>query len=215
MIHVTKLLALAGVLVAPAAARAQEVEDRPVEAVVVAAQAVEGAEVVRERLALAGGASALEASQLPLAAIAGRPKDPADSLYRVAREALNRGEYRRASQLFGSIPERYPRSAHAADALYWQAFALYRIGTTEELRAALAALDARRARYADAGSSEDVAALATRIRGALAARGDAGAAQRIERTASSTAQTCDKEDLAVRIEALREAGVLGQAQLAE
>lgn len=202
MTKVTKLLALAGVLVAPVAAPAQEVDSHTVEAVVVAAQAAEAVELVTERVAIAGGALALEAGHLPFAAIAGTPKDPADSLYRVAREALNRGEYRRASQLFGSIPERYPRSTHAADALYWQAFALYRIGTTDELRAALAALDARRARYADAGASEDVAALATRIRGALAARGDAGAAQRIERTASSTAQTCDKEDLAVRIEAL-------------
>lgn len=130
------------------------------------------------------------------------PQDAADSLYRAAREALNRGEYRRASQLFGQIPDRFPRSAYAADALYWQAFALYRIGATEDLRSALAALDSRRARYADAGSSEDVATLATRIRGALAARGDESAARGIERTASSSAQTCDKEDLAVRIEAL-------------
>ena len=130
------------------------------------------------------------------------PKDSADSTYRVAREALNRGEYRRASQLFGRIAERWPRSTYAPDALYWQAFALYRIGATEDLRTAIAALDARRARYADAGASEDVATLATRIRGALAARGDASAARSVERTATSQAQTCDKEDLAVRIEAL-------------
>src|SRR5437867_9369246 len=39
----------------------------------------------------------------------GRPRapfandDPADSLYRAAREALNRGEYRRAAQLFSDV----------------------------------------------------------------------------------------------------------------
>ena len=152
---------------------------------------------VRDALVLSRGGSMVTSPREAWA-----PQDPADSVYRAAREALNRGEYRRASQLFGQIADRHPRSTYAADALYWQAFALYRIGSTEELRGALAALDARRSRYADAGASEDVATLATRIRGALASRGDAGAAERIERTASSQAQTCDKEDLAVRIEAL-------------
>jgi len=52
--------------------------------------------------------------------------DPADSLYRLAREALNRGEYRRAAELFGDITQRFPNSAYAADARYWKAFALYR-----------------------------------------------------------------------------------------
>src|SRR3954466_9691434 len=52
-------------------------------------------------------------------------KDPADSLYRAAREALNRREYRPAARLFGEIPNRFPRSGYAADALYWNAFALY------------------------------------------------------------------------------------------
>ena len=42
--------------------------------------------------------------------------DPADSLYRLAREALNHGEYRRAAQLFGDISQRFPSSAYAADA---------------------------------------------------------------------------------------------------
>ncbi|HET7187544.1 MAG TPA: outer membrane protein assembly factor BamD, partial [Gemmatimonadaceae bacterium] len=47
--------------------------------------------------------------------------DPADSLYREARETLNRGEYRRAAALFGQITQRYPSSTYAADALYWRA----------------------------------------------------------------------------------------------
>jgi TolA-binding protein len=52
--------------------------------------------------------------------------DPADSLYRAAREALNRRDFRSAATLFARIPARYPKSGYAADALYWQAFALYR-----------------------------------------------------------------------------------------
>ena len=35
---------------------------------------------------------------------------PEDSLYRRAREALNRGEYNRASTLFQSLEQKYPRS---------------------------------------------------------------------------------------------------------
>ena len=37
--------------------------------------------------------------------------DPADSLYRLAREALNRDDYRRAAALFAELTERFPRSS--------------------------------------------------------------------------------------------------------
>ncbi|MDQ3697875.1 MAG: HEAT repeat domain-containing protein, partial [Gemmatimonadota bacterium] len=147
-----------------------------------------------------------EASFRTVAPAPWAPKDQADSLYREARELLNRGDYRRAADLFGQIPARYPRSEYAADALYWQAFALYRIGATDELRAALAALDAQRSRYPRASTQTDAATLATRIRGALASRGDARAAASVERTAGGNGTSCDKEDLAVRIEALNALG---------
>ena len=58
-------------------------------------------------------------------------EDPADSLYRVAREALNRGEYRRAAQVFNEVTRRYPQSRYAQDCAYWEAFSRYRIGTTD------------------------------------------------------------------------------------
>jgi TolA-binding protein len=66
--------------------------------------------------------------------------DPADSIYRLARETLNRRDYRGAADLFAQIPARFPRSGYAGDALYWQAFALYRAGGERDLREALAAL---------------------------------------------------------------------------
>ncbi|MGI8843230.1 MAG: HEAT repeat domain-containing protein [Gemmatimonadaceae bacterium] len=129
------------------------------------------------------------------------PGDPADSLYRLAREVLNRGNYRRAADLFRDISERYPSSQYSPDALYWEAFALYRIGTTAELERARTALGAQRARYADAYARSDGASLAQRIAGALAQRGDRSA--RAEVTSAAGQQgTCDKEDLAVRVEAL-------------
>lgn len=130
------------------------------------------------------------------------PDDPADSLYRQARELLNHGEWRRAAAIFREIPQKHPNSAYAADALYWQAFALYRIGGSTELRDALAVLDTQRGRYPGARTQSDAAALATRVRGALAARGDATAAAQISRTASDSTMRCDQEELAVRVEAL-------------
>lgn len=71
--------------------------------------------------------------------------DPADSLYRLARETLNRGDYRRAAALFGDITKRFPTSVYSRDVPYWQAFALYRIGGTPELQEALGILDRWRA----------------------------------------------------------------------
>jgi HEAT repeat protein len=114
-------------------------------------------------------------------------KDPADSLYKAARETLNKNNYRRSADLFGQIVKRYPKSVYAGDALYWQAFALYRLGGTEDLKTAQKALDTQQKSYPKAGTRGDAAALATRIRGELARRGDAGAAEDITRRAGEAA----------------------------
>jgi HEAT repeat protein len=132
--------------------------------------------------------------------------DPADSLYRLAREALNHGEYRRAALLFGDISQRFPGSAYAADARYWRAFALYRIGGTSDLRDALASLQDTSLSYRHPSLRADAATLAARIRGALAVQGDPRAREQVGRAATDTAQACDREDLAVRIEALNSLG---------
>ena len=126
---------------------------------------------------------------------------PEDSLYRRAREALNRGEYTRASTLFQSLEQRYPRSRVAPAAIYYRAFALYRSGGTDELRTAVAALKAQQERYPEAASDPDAAALRTRLYAALAARGDAQAVTAL-RAATAGGPTCDKEDVEVRAEAL-------------
>jgi HEAT repeat protein len=132
--------------------------------------------------------------------------DPADSLYRLAREALNHGEYRRAAQLFGDISQRFPSSAYAADARYWRAFALYRIGGTSDLRDALTSLQDTSLSYRHASLRADASTLAARIRGALAVQGDPQARAQVGRAASDAGQACDREDLAVRIEALNSLG---------
>ena len=86
--------------------------------------------------------------------------DPADSVYRAARAALDRRDYRQAAELFAQVPARFPRSGYAADAYYWRAFSLYRVGGTAQLRAALAALDTQRERFPKAATKGDAKALA-------------------------------------------------------
>jgi HEAT repeat protein len=107
-------------------------------------------------------------------------EDPADSLYRAGREALNQRQYRRAAELFSQLTRRYPRSNYAGDALYWEAFALYRAG---ELRPALGRLEEQKRRYPSASTAGDADALATRVRGELARQGDPASAERVVREA--------------------------------
>ncbi|NOT09689.1 MAG: hypothetical protein HOP28_15965 [Gemmatimonadales bacterium] len=124
-----------------------------------------------------------------------------DSVYRQALQTLNRGEYTRASSLFQAFGQRYPRSRVAPAALYYQAFALYRAGATDELKSALDVLRTQQERYPEAAADPDAAALRTRLYAALAARGDAQAAQAL-RAATAGGSSCDKEDVEVRAEAL-------------
>ena len=139
------------------------------------------------------------ATQAPAAMF---PGDSADSLYRVARKAMNDGDYRRAAAVFGRIAEAYPSSRYAGDALYWQAFSLYRRGGSGDLRAALDALAAQRSRYPAAATHGDAAALTARINGVLAQRGDPNAGQEVARQADSAAHGCPNEDDDMRVAAL-------------
>lgn len=130
--------------------------------------------------------------------------DPADSLYKAAYELLNRGEWRRAAGAFANIPQRFPNSGYAADALYWQAFSLYRIGNTDDLQSAIRSLETMRSKYPQARTQSDAAALLTRIRGTLAARGDRTQESELRKAMSAQGVACDREDQAVRSEALRQ-----------
>ena len=127
--------------------------------------------------------------------------DPADSLYRLGREAINRGDYRRAARLFAEISENYPRSEYAPDAPYWRAFALYKSGSEDDLREALRALETQQRRFSRASTIGDGRELAIRIRGVLAKRGDVGSAEAVTRAA---AQPCNRneEDNEIRAAAM-------------
>ncbi len=146
-------------------------------------------------------------------------EDPADSLYRLAREALNRGEYRRAAQIFNEVTRKFPNSKYAMDCAYWEAFSRYRLGTTDELKAALQILDgkgavalsaeatARQGRpgwnsNSNSNSAIDIPALRARVQGALAARGDREAAAALQAEARQSTG-CDREEVGIRAEALQ------------
>jgi tetratricopeptide (TPR) repeat protein len=111
-------------------------------------------------------------------------QDSAETLYRAGRDAMARGDYRRAAELFDRIGERFPSSSQASNALYWRAFALYRVGGTSELRRARTSLATLREKGSETYKS-DAASLDTRICGELARRGDAQCAETVEKRADS------------------------------
>ena len=143
-------------------------------------------------------------------------EDPADSLYRIARETLNRGEYRRAAQLFNEITKRFKTSQYAPDCAYWEAFARYRLGGTDDLKEALRILEGKGevqitpASFERGDSNVDVSALRARVQGALAARGDRAAADAVAREANQSSG-CDREQVGVRAEALSALGQMDRA----
>jgi HEAT repeat protein len=130
--------------------------------------------------------------------------DPADSLYRAAYELMNKGDYRRAAALFKDVPVRFQYSAYAAEAMYWQAHALYRLGSTPDLQEALQVLERLKEKYPSArmrSGHADVKELRVRIAGVLSQRGRGG--DEIVRRALTEAQdVCDSEEQQVRAAAL-------------
>jgi len=129
----------------------------------------------------------------------GVAQDPADSLYAAAREALARSDYRRAAELFHLIPERFPTSTYAGDALYWEAYALFRLGSEYDLRRAATAIQRQAASYPNAATRADAQTLLVRINGALAQRGDLAAAEAVAAKAAESL-AADVARLAAEIE---------------
>lgn len=133
----------------------------------------------------------------------GISQDPADSLYQKGREALSRGDYREAARMFTQILDEHEDSAYGPDAYYWRAFSLYRLGGGENLREAQESLEIQEEMYPEAATRGDAVALAVRISGALARRGDARAAERVTREAAGHAGCPqDPADYELKIAAL-------------
>jgi HEAT repeat protein len=139
-------------------------------------------------VAAAGAAVPDRAAAAPAvdpAAPRARRQDPADSLYRAAREVMGRNDYKRAATLFRQVFERYPKSTYAADARYFEAFTLYRAGATDDLRRARVALRVLQADSANVARTlrRDALSLDTRVCGELARRGDEECARLLDQRA--------------------------------
>lgn len=157
--------------------------------------------------------------------------DPADSLYRLAHQLLSNGEYGRSAQMFKDIAQKYPKSAYADDLPYYEAWARYKIGTTDELRSAAKLLEPRASKligvvstssnsnvqyYGFGGrrrtSDGDVVGLYLRVNKALAERGDRGAADVVSKAAQGGANTCDSDERQVKLEAMNALSQMDPAQ---
>ncbi len=116
-------------------------------------------------------------------------QDPADSLYRAAREALNRRSYSQAAYLFSQIYSRHPKSTYSPDAYYWEAYVRYLNGSSENLDKARELLTRQRRLFPDAKTSGDAQDLVARINTRLARGGDARAAQEVVAMAEAAADS--------------------------
>ena len=134
------------------------------------------------------------------------PQDPADSLYRAARRALNEQDYGRAAQLFSRIhaEPRYRNSDYRALAFYYEAFARQRLGGRAELQRARSALGQMQREHPDAWRAQrDAPALMARLNADLARQGDTRAAQAVQaRSAAAARGACTEGTMPVRVEAL-------------
>jgi len=154
---------------------------------------------VIDGLALAPGESVHPMVVAPTLAAA-NDAGPDDSLFSAGREALNRNRFREAAGLFEQLRTEYPQSEFVPSAIYWEAFARYRIGGTDNLRTARRLLDQHFELYPTARTHRDALALATRIDGALAEAGDPRAARSLQTELQS--QDCPEGENDVRIAAL-------------
>jgi TolA-binding protein len=145
-------------------------------------------------------------------ALAWAQSDPADSLYREARAVLARGDYSKAAELFRSLYRQYPNSDQAADALYYLAFAEYRIGGTDRLRSALSSLTTIQQRFPSRAKSGDAKSLRTRVCGELARQGDEGCAAEVAAAAKAVVSV-DATSSAAASAAARAAASAGRADV--
>jgi len=150
------------------------------------------------------------AGLLALASAAPAQRQPADTLLRAGREALNATDYRKAISIFKQVVDKYPSSSQASDALYWRSYAQYQTGIErnqkKDLEESLAGLREYQRVFAQAAMAGEVRDLVPRVQSALAKLGDLGAAQDVSREATKlgTQQGCagDEEMKMAALDAL-------------
>ena len=137
----------------------------------------------------------------PVASATDDQNTPADSLYRVGQQALNRGEYQKAVDTYRELRRRFPRSPRVGDALYWEAFALYRLGGSTNLRVARERLKTQEHDFPRAGTRPDAGSLRVRIERDLSRLGDSEARAWLDSQGSSAAAAAEPVEAVAPAEA--------------
>jgi TolA-binding protein len=138
---------------------------------------------------VAGAPYAVSSVPALVAPMAGEEQQ-SDSLYREAQALLRDGDYRRAATMFRRFHDRYPSSANAPNALYYEAFALSRSGRSSDLRSAIDALETLASEYPRSTANRgDAANLKVRVCGDLARLGDERCAREVATTADPDRNT--------------------------
>jgi HEAT repeat protein len=142
-------------------------------------------------------------------------KDPADSLYREARAALGKGDYKKAADLFRRINAQYPQSEYAGESLYYLAFSEYRIGGSDHLHSALNSLSLIETRYPALAKRSDAKALRTRVCGELARQGDEACAAEVARAVNTAVSGAVSEAVSGAVAGAVAGAVSGAVRAAE
>lgn len=111
-------------------------------------------------------------------AVGAFPDDPGDSLYTAARAALAERQFAKAAALFHEITTKYPGSTYAGTASYYEAFARYRLGDTENLKMSY--------RLLGESTTSDARSLRTSVCEALVHKGDASCKKQLVSTADTS-----------------------------
>jgi outer membrane protein assembly factor BamD (BamD/ComL family) len=128
-------------------------------------------------------------------------QDPADSMYQLGREMLGRQDYSRAAAKLGEMIAKYPGSRNVTAASYWQAFALFRVGTMEALRNSLKILEtnAQTFQYSNSSYRNDAPSLHARVLRALADRNESGADAKLrDLIARYPSERCDVDKVDIQ-----------------
>jgi hypothetical protein len=97
-------------------------------------------------------------------------EDVADSAYRVARELFNLREYGGRRARLSRAAQKYPNSAYAPEAAYYQRSRCSGLAGTSDLREALRCARGIQGEIPNARSRTEATNLTTRIQGVLAQR---------------------------------------------
>jgi HEAT repeat protein len=114
---------------------------------------------------------------------------------------IGRQDYSRAAAKFGEMIAKYPGSRYAVGAAYYQAFALYRVGTVDALRNSLKILEANAQtfQYSNSSYRNDAPSLHARVLRALAERNESGADAKLrDLIARYPSERCDQDKIDIQ-----------------